>query len=136
MNSILLAILQNFHAIYILYFAIFLVAFIWTFVTTFALYAAVIMFRSALEQGRLKVISPSVMFIIKAILYVGLLLDGILNIIFLTVYFWELPKELLSTYRVKRWYWSTDDTRNKRKAIWFAKNWLLPIDPEHMGEGP
>jgi hypothetical protein len=59
-------------------------------------------------------------------------MDATLNIVFLTVYYWELPKEILSTFRVKRWYWSEGDSRNKRKSIWFAKNFLLPVDPHHM----
>ena len=127
-----LYLIQNFQPIWLIYIAIYALAFAITFVTTFALYAAVIMFRGALEAGRLEGVAPSVIFIIKSILYFGLFIDGILNIVFLTVYFWELPKELLSTFRVKRWYWSEEDTRNKRKAIWFAKNWLLQIDSHHM----
>src|ERR1017187_1017722 len=112
-----LYLIQNFQPIWLIYIAIYALAFAITFVTTFALYAAVIMFRGALEAGRLEGVAPSVIFIIKSILYFGLFIDGILNIVFLTVYFWELPKELLSTFRVKRWYWSEEDTRNKRKAI-------------------
>jgi hypothetical protein len=131
-NSIVLWLIQNFQPVWILYAIGFVVAFVVTFVTTFALYAAVIMFRNARDAGRLDNVAPSTMFVIKALLYFGLFLDAVLNIVFLTVYFWELPKELLSTFRVKRWYWSAEDTRNKRKAIWFANNWLLPVDPSHM----
>ena len=128
-------IINNFQPVYILYAVGYLLAFAVTFVTTFALYAAVIMFRNMRDDGRLEGLSPVVIVIIKAILYLGLLLDGILDIVFLTVYFWEWPKELTCTARVKRWYWSKQDTRNKRKAVWFAKNFLLPVDPTHMGTG-
>ena len=125
-------IVENFEPIWFAYLFGFIVAFIWTFVTTYALYASVIMFRNARDEGRLEGLAPSVIATIKAILYCGLFLDFVLNVVFLTVYFWERPTELLSTFRVKRWYWSEKDSRNKRKAIWFAKNWLLPIDPSHM----
>ena len=110
----------------------FVAAFILTFITTYALYAAVIMFRSLRDEGKLNGLAPSVIWCIKLILWFGLLIDAILNIVFLTVYFWELPREILSTFRVKRWYRSEKDSRNKRKAIWFANNWLLPIDQNHM----
>jgi len=132
MNTIATYMIQNFQPIYILYFALYIVAFVVCFVSTFALYAAVIMFRGIRDSGKLETLAPSVTMCIKIILYIGLALDAILNIVFLSVYFWELPKEILSTFRVKRWYWSTENTRNKRKAHWFADNYLLPIDPSHM----
>lgn len=116
----------------LIYILEFLFAFVVTFILTFAFYAAVIKFRAMRDEGILETLSPSVTWCIKVILYVGLVLDAILDIVFLSVYFWEFPKELLCTSRVKRWYWSEADTRNKRKSIWFAKNYLLPIDPHHM----
>ena len=99
---------------------------------TFTFYAAVIMFRGIRDSGVLATLSPSVQWNMKATLFVGLILDWMLDWLVLTVYYWEWPKEILSTFRVKRWYWSEADTRNKRKSIWFAKNFLLPIDPHHM----
>jgi hypothetical protein len=117
---------------YLVDFLIFILAFAGVFVLTFAFYAAVIMFRGMRDSGKLATLAPVVTTCIEIILYVGLLLDSILNIVFLTVYYFELPRELLSTFRVKRWYWSTADTRNKRKSVWFANNFLLPIDPHHM----
>ena len=123
MNTILATLVQNFEIIYIWYFALYIVAFVICFIVTFALYAAVIKFREIRDSGVLETLAPSVTFCIKAILYFGLILDAILNIVFLSVYFWELPKEILSTFRVKRWFWSEEDTRNKRKSIWFANNY-------------
>jgi hypothetical protein len=110
----------------------FIAAFIAVFLLTFTFFAAVIKFRSLRDDGTLAKLAPVVTVSVKIILYVGLLLDAILNIVFLTVYYWEIPKELLSTFRVKRWYWSDGNTRNKRKSVWFANNFLLPIDPHHM----
>jgi hypothetical protein len=110
----------------------FLAAFCVLFFLTFVFFAAVIMFRNIRDSGVLETLSPSVIVLIKLALYIGLLMDATLNIVFLTVYYFELPKEILSTFRVKRWYWSEGDSRNKRKSIWFAKNFLLPIDPHHM----
>lgn len=131
-NSIVSWLIQNFQLEWIAYVGIYILAFVWCFVTTFALYAAIIKFRDIRDSGKLEDLSPIVIIIIKAILYFGLFLDAVLNIVFLTVYFWELPREILSTFRVKRWYWSVEDTRNKRKAIWFANNFLLPVDPSHL----
>ena len=132
----LLSIALNFTSTQILWsvlgILIFVFWFVVCFITTFAFYAAVIKFREMRDDGVLETLSPSVTYCIKIILYVGLLLDAILNIIFLTVYYWELPREVLSTFRVKRWYWSEEDTRNKRRSQWFAKNFLLPIDKSHM----
>jgi len=126
--------IQNFQPIFILYGLLYLILFVLCFITTFALYAAVIKFREIRDSGKLETLAPSVTWCIKIILYFGLALDAVLNIVFLTVYFWELPREILSTFRVKRWYWSEEDTRNKRKAHWFADNYLLPIDPHHMDQ--
>jgi hypothetical protein len=109
-----------------------ILSFVVCFLLTFTFYAAVIKFRSLRDDGTLATLAPVVTVCIKIILYVGLVLDAILNIVFLTAYYWEIPKEVLSTFRVKRWYWSEADTRNKRKSVWFAKNFLLPIDPHHM----
>ncbi len=106
--------------------------FILVFFLTFVFYAAVIKFRSIRDSGLLSTLSPSVQNLMYAALYLGEVLDLILDWLFLSIYYWELPKEILSTSRVKRWYWSEEDTRNKRKSIWFAKNFLLPIDPHHM----
>jgi hypothetical protein len=131
-NSITLWLIQNFQPVWILYAACYLLAFVVTFVATFALYAAVIMFRNARDEGRLDDLTPSVMVIIKCLFVAGIALDCLLNWVFLTVYFRELPKEYLCSMRIKRWYWSQENTPNKRKAQWFAKNYLLPIDPSHM----
>jgi len=134
MDAIASYLVQNFQLIYIWYFGLYVSAFVVCFIATFALYAAVIKFREIRDSGKLETLAPSVTWCIKIILYFGLALDAILNIVFLSVYFWELPKELLCTFRVKRWYWSESETRNKRKAHWFAKNYLLPIDPHHMDQ--
>lgn len=99
---------------------------------TFVFYAAVIMFRSIRDSGVLETLSPSVQWNMKVALFIGLIMDWLLDWFVLTPYYWEWPQEILSTFRVKRWYWSEADTRNKRKSIWFAKNYLLPIDPHHM----
>jgi hypothetical protein len=109
------------------------IAFLFTFWLTYVFYAAVIMFRNMRDAGTLEGLTPAVIVMIKLALYVGLVLDAILNWVFLTAAFWEFPKEVLSTFRVKRFYWGEEGWRKKR-AVWFAKNWLLPIDPHHMDQ--
>lgn len=116
----------------LLYLSLFLIIAALTFFLTFVFYAAIIKFREIRDSGLLATLSPSVRVIMKAALFLGLLLDALLNFVFLTIYYWEWPRELLSTFRVKRWYWSAEDTRNRRKSIWLAKNFLLPIDPNHL----
>ena len=117
---------------YIIYSIEFILAFVVLFFFTFIFFSAVIKFRDIRDSGKLETLAPSVTVLIKIALYIGLFMDATLNIVFLTVYYFELPKEILSTFRVKRWYWSEGDSRNKRKSIWFANNFLLPIDPKHM----
>ena len=117
----------------VFYIGTYLGAFLFTFWLTYVYYAAVIMFRNMRDAGALEGLTPSVIVMIKLALYVGLILDGILNWVFLTVVFWEWPKEVLCTYRVKRFYWGDEGWR-KQRARWFAKNWLLPVDPHHMDQ--
>lgn len=110
----------------------YIVGFFLLFWATFILYAAVIKFREVRDGGYLNSLTPSAPLMMKIALYIGLLCDWALDWIYLTVIFFELPHEFLCTFRVKRHYWELSSGWRQRKAEWFARNFLLPIDPHHM----
>lgn len=62
------------------------------------------------------------------LLYVGLLVDCLVNVIPVSVLFLELPRECLVTQRLTRHANSVDSWR-KRLALWFANNLLDTFDP-------
>jgi hypothetical protein len=62
------------------------------------------------------------------LLYSGLLVDFLFNVILTTLLFLELPREFLVTQRLTRHANSAGGWR-KRLAIWFAKNLLDTFDP-------
>jgi len=62
------------------------------------------------------------------LLYFGLLVDCLVNVIPVSVLFLELPRELLVTQRLTRHAHDVDGWR-KRLAIWFAYHLLDTFDP-------
>lgn len=62
------------------------------------------------------------------LLYIGLLIDLLVNVIFVTILFLEIPKECLITQRLKRHANGPDGWR-RSMAIWLAKNLLDTFDP-------
>lgn len=62
------------------------------------------------------------------LLYVGLLVDCLVNVVPVSVLFFELPREFLVTQRLTRHANARSGWR-KRLAIWFAKNLLDTFDP-------
>jgi hypothetical protein len=70
----------------------------------------------------------------KVMLYplavVGLVLDVAFNVVFGTLMYRELPRELLFTSRCKR-HFRGDDEKRKRLASWWAVQ-LNQFDPGHI----
>ena len=60
------------------------------------------------------------------------LLDVLLNVILLSILFWELPKEVTITKRFKRWK-ATPHIAPKRAAFaaYICNSWLNPFDRGH-----
>lgn len=116
-----------------------LIALLWVlvsailFISTFIFYLAIINLRNAHRSGLMKNVHFSVYWTGYSILFVGLLLDTLLNWIFLTVTYFELPRECLATDRVVR-----HKTHGKgwryNQSIWWCSNWLKPFDYGHCGD--
>lgn len=100
------------------------------FASTFIFYLAVMKLRDARNNGILDTLNWSVIWLAYAILYVGLVLDMLLDWIVLTVMFAELPREILSTSRVKR-HKNFGEGWRKSLATWLCNNFLSPFDPNH-----
>lgn len=62
-------------------------------------------------------------------LYIGLLIDFLYNVVICTVLFLELPRELLVTSRVSRHKLHGQGFR-KELATWICVNMLDPYDPD------
>ncbi len=62
------------------------------------------------------------------ILYLGLLIDFLVNVVVLTFLFLELPREWLVTARLTRYARSSAGWR-RTMALWFAANLLDTFDP-------
>jgi hypothetical protein len=60
---------------------------------------------------------------------IGYSVDILSNIFIATIFFWELPKELLVTTRLTRWKHTEKDTRQKRMSIYICVNLLDEFDP-------
>lgn len=98
------------------------------FVSTFVFYVAIMKMREV--QDEIYRLHGSVRWVCYLILFIGLVLDVLLNWIVLTVTFMEFPREFLSTARVIRHkYYSTHWRQDK--ALWFCKHWLTPFDKSH-----
>jgi hypothetical protein len=97
---------------------------------TAVFYVAVMHFKMVRDSGVLDTLNWSSRAIAYLTLYVGLVLDALLNIIVMTVVFLELPKEILTTSRIRRHKFGSQGLR-KRVAIWFCRNYLTPFDKNH-----
>ena len=98
------------------------------FVSTFVFFVAIMKMREI--QDKIFTLHWSVRWICYLILFVGLILDTLLNWILLTVAFYEFPKEFLSTSRVVRHKHHSEGFR-KIQAEWWCRNFLQPFDPRH-----
>jgi hypothetical protein len=100
------------------------------FIITFLFYLAVINLRDAHQAGMMKQVHFSVYWAGYSILIVGLIFDTMLNWVFLTITFLELPREFLATNRVVRHKYNSRGWRHSQ-AKWWCKNWLAPFDSGH-----
>ena len=103
------------------------------FVGTFLLFLAVMKLRDARDLGTLRGLNWTVIWLAYSFLFIGLIMDALLNWIVLTVFFVEWPCEMLSTMRVKRLKNTTTGWR-QRLAAWLCANFLTPFDNHHCGE--
>lgn len=98
------------------------------FITTFIFFVAIMKMREV--QSEIFRLHWSVRWVCFLILFIGLVLDTLLNVFVLTIAFVELPREFLSTARVIRHkHYSTHWRQDM--ALWFCKNWLTPFDERH-----
>ncbi len=95
-------------------------------------YVAVMHWKILKDNGVLQTLHWSSKAIGYTTLYIGLVFDMLLNVLVMTAVLLELPKEVLTTSRIKRWYWNTNGGWRHRVAVFFAKNYLLPFDKDHM----
>ena len=98
------------------------------FINTFLFFVALMKMREV--QDHIFLLHWSVRWVCFLILFIGLILDTLLNWIVLTIAFVELPREFLSTARVVRHKYSSTHWR-KDMALWFCQNWLTPFDKSH-----
>ena len=88
------------------------------------------MLRKAQVSGFLTHVHISVRWTCYAIVFVGLVLDTLLNWFFLSVTYLELPHEFLATRRVVRHKYHSRGWRHLQ-SLWWCKNWLAPFDARH-----
>jgi hypothetical protein len=100
------------------------------FILTFIFYLAVIKLRDAHQSGMMKQVHFTVYWMGYSILIVGLIIDTLLNWVFLTVTFLEFPREFLATNRVVRHKYNSPGWRYTQ-AKWWCNNWLAPFDSGH-----
>lgn len=98
------------------------------FVCTFTAFVAIMKMREI--QDEIFRLHWSVRWACFLILFIGLILDTILNWVVLTVIFLELPREYLSTARVIRHKYYSTHWRHDL-ALWFCTNWLVVFDERH-----
>jgi hypothetical protein len=101
------------------------------FISTFLFFVAIMKMREM--QDTINQLHWSVRWVCYLLLAIGLVLDTALNWILLTVAFYEIPQEFLSTSRVIRHKFHSGGFRNQI-ALWFCKNWLTPFDSRHCEE--
>lgn len=89
-------------------------------------YLAVMGLQRARDAGTL---TPDARKLGTPLLYLGLLMDFLYNVVVLSVLFLELPRELLVTARVSRHKHLGRGFR-KMLATWFCDNLLDPYDPD------
>ncbi|OYY45383.1 MAG: hypothetical protein B7Y56_05525 [Gallionellales bacterium 35-53-114] len=100
------------------------------FVLTFIFYLAITNLRDTKDAGRFETVHLSVRWTCYAILFAGLILDTLLNWIFLSITYLEFPREFLSTARVVRHKYHGHGWR-RAQSIWWCRNWLSPFDLRH-----
>lgn len=100
-------------------YALFLVYALWLF------YLAVMNLRQAKLAGRLSKVALAFG---TPLLFLGLLLDFLANVLVFTVIMLDLPRETLVTDRLKRYARGPDGWR-KSLALWFADHLLDDFDP-------
>ena len=98
------------------------------FVSTFVCYVAIMKMREI--KDHIFELHWSVRWVCYLILFVGLILDVLLNWVLLTVAFYEFPREFLSTTRVVRHKHDSGGFR-KIQADWWCKNFLVVFDRGH-----
>jgi hypothetical protein len=98
------------------------------FIGTFIFYVAIMKMREIKHE--IYALHWSVRWVYYLILFIGLVLDVLLNWIVCTVIFFELPKEFLTTARVVRHKRESSGFRY-RLAIYFCHHWLTPFDKSH-----
>jgi len=108
-----------------------LISFAIFYITAIA-YVAVMHFKILKDKGILQQLNWSVKWLGYSMLYIGLVADLLLNVVVMTVVLLEPPKEVLTTSRIKRWYWNKDGGWRHKVAVFFANNYLLPFDANHM----
>lgn len=97
---------------------------------TAVFYTSVMHFRIVRDSGVLDTLHWSSRGIAYLTLLVGLVLDFLLNVLVMSVVFVELPKELLTTSRIRRHKFGQSVWR-KRVAVFFCNNYLSPFDAKH-----
>ena len=95
---------------------------------TFILYSAIVHFD--INKDKLYEKSLFVRWTCYAILFIGLVFDSLLNWLFLTITYCELPKEFLSTSRIRRHKFNSGGFRYIQ-SLWWCENWLTPLYPKH-----
>lgn len=98
------------------------------FISTFVCYVAIMKMREIRHE--IYALHWSVRWVCFFILFVGLILDTLLNWVLLTVAFLEPPQEFLSTARVIRHKYESTGWRQKQ-AMWWCKQFLTPFDLKH-----
>lgn len=88
-------------------------------------FLAVMNLQRARDAGTL---TRAAYFLGLPILYAGLLIDILVNVVVLTVLFLELPREWLVTARLTRYARGSAGWR-RTMALWFAVNLLDTFDP-------
>ena len=113
------------------YFLIWLVAAVALFILTFVCFVAIMKMREVKDE--IFRLHWSVRWICYGILFTGLILDTLLNWIVLTISFYELPREFLSTSRVVRHKFHSGGFR-QIQANWWCRNFLVVFDSKHCEE--
>lgn len=89
-------------------------------------YLAVMSLMRAHEDKKLTLASKILGY---PVLLVGVLLDVFINVIFLTVLFFDLPREWMTTIRLRR-YLEKDNGWRKKVAYWVCSQLLDAFDPD------
>jgi hypothetical protein len=101
-------------------------------ITTFVCFAAIMKMRDI--QDDLLRLHWSVRWCCFFILFCGLILDTMLNWVVLTILFYEIPHEFLSTTRIVRHKYESNGLR-QTQAMWWCENFLTPFDGNHCKRG-